>query len=442
MNKLISSILVVIIFLSSTSKTLAEDLCVTTGTGYTVAFFNGVWNTEQDAFDSMLALSEAVGTSFNGEQVNFTLMYNETGDVNGASMFQDVAEVFIQRGKELGLDPTKHFHLFYDATTKNSTGFFASLTKVLGAAGSAVLSIADELYSFVSGKTAEILSNLVSNPPTDKDYASQTATLNRIAVEGEKIMLLAHSQGNLFMNQAYIRVLSFEGITDQNVKALHVAPASIKLSGQHVLADIDIVINGLRAFGLNSIAPITVDLPVSHLLIDPSGHTFAGTYLESTLPAFDQIKSLYESAMSSLIAPPIKVSQGSFTGTLLWSSPGDVDLHVFEPSGRHVYYGSKRGNVGYLDLDDRSKTGPEHYYASCDSNEVELGDYIFAVNNYGAPAGVTAALQVSKPGVDDMLTKAITLGVPKGKAGDNAPSALIRVNVSKDVSGKFIIKAL
>lgn len=74
MNKLISSILVVIIFLSSTSKTLAEDLCVTTGTGYTVAFFNGVWNTEQDAFDSMLALSEAVGTSFNGEQVNFTLI--------------------------------------------------------------------------------------------------------------------------------------------------------------------------------------------------------------------------------------------------------------------------------------------------------------------------------------------------------------------------------
>ena len=50
--------------------------------------------------------------------------------------------------------------------------------------------------------------------------------------------------------------------------------------------------------------------------------------------------------------------------TLTWDANPDVDLHIFEPQ-RHVYYASRIGYNGYLDLDDTNGYGPEHYYTNC-----------------------------------------------------------------------------
>jgi len=44
---------------------------------------------------------------------------------------------------------------------------------------------------------------------------------------------------------------------------VHVAPASPTLRGRYVLADIDVVINGLRLSGINSVQPINILLPTS-----------------------------------------------------------------------------------------------------------------------------------------------------------------------------------
>ncbi len=53
----------------------------------------------------------------------------------------------------------------------------------------------------------------------------------------------------------------------------------------------------------------------------------------------------------------------------------DIDLHVLEPSGRHVYYRSKGGDyTPFLDYDDVDGFGPEHYFI--DSNmDYEYGTY-------------------------------------------------------------------
>lgn len=49
---------------------------------------------------------------------------------------------------------------------------------------------------------------------------------------------------------------------------------------------------------------------------------------------------------------------------MTWDEKPDVDLHIFEPNGVHIYYRNKQGEIGYLDVDDTSSYGPEHYFSN------------------------------------------------------------------------------
>ena len=70
---------------------------------------------------------------------------------------------------------------------------------------------------------------------------------------------------------------------------------------------------------------------------------------------------------------------------MTWGSQPDVDLHVTEPNEFHVFYGSTRGPSGYLDVDDVTGFGPEHFYVSCGT--LETGTYAIGVNYYSGSAG-------------------------------------------------------
>lgn len=90
-------------------------------------------------------------------------------------------------------------------------------------------------------------------------------------------------------------------------------------------------------------------------------------------------------------------SLAALTLTLAWGQDeSDVDLHVQEPTiggveGRHIYY-SNKGSSGsgypYLDMDDTTGYGPEHYYATEDMvlpNTLDnslYGTYQFRVHYY------------------------------------------------------------
>jgi uncharacterized protein YfaP (DUF2135 family) len=83
------------------------------------------------------------------------------------------------------------------------------------------------------------------------------------------------------------------------------------------------------------------------------------------------------------------------TVTLSWGQgSSDVDLHVLEPYGRHIYYSNRIPDAGgpYLDFDNTVGYGPEHYYATDDMsmyddshNQVStdlFGTYQIAVHYY------------------------------------------------------------
>jgi len=266
---------------------------------YTLGFFNGVWNTEYESFDGTQAVRGLIGNTYNNEPVKYESFYNHTGSSVGATSLQDLAETFIQRANEIDKSGQmgKRFEYFWEFLGSSEPTFLDKLAGFLPNAAS----LFDSVYTAITTKLTSIISFFLSNPPTEADYAAHNARLDALATDGEKLMLVGHSQGNLFMNHAYDHILPV--VTKDRVAAAHIAPASPTLRGDWVLANIDLVINAMRIQGANSVPDINLTIPVSKL--DVSGHTLIGTYLDPTRDGRGKVKTMIETGMATLFCNPL-----------------------------------------------------------------------------------------------------------------------------------------
>ncbi len=414
--------------LGITQRALAADLC--TDQGLSFIFFNGVQTTPDGADTAIQEFKRLHGTTApTGEKILYEYMYNYS---NG---FEDFVETFEQRLLEQDGLLEGRFELFFEAL-KGDGPWWSTIIDSVGEA----FGILDGLVDWFQAAAIQQLTTLLGNPPTQVNYNEHKARLDNRIVEGKKLLLVAHSQGNLFVNAAYSYVRS--KVPAESVKVVHIAPASPILNGDHVLADLDLVINGLRPFG--SVASITNFIP-GYLLRpagrngkkDPLGHGLIEIYINQSLGISQSVRSYIDQALDDLVAPPIQSSSGFFSATLTWNGSGDVDLHTYEPSGLHVYYARPQGNSGYLDVDNVVANGPEHYYASCDSDILQIGTYQIAVANYSRATGRTATVQIASWADGVLGTNSVTLGSATG----DAPSAtLFNVIVTKDSqTGKYSV---
>ncbi len=79
-------------------------------------------------------------------------------------------------------------------------------------------------------------------------------------------------------------------------------------------------------------------------------------------------------------------AMGALTVTLSWGQgSSDVDLHVLEPYGRHIYYSNKGydANGPYLDFDNTVGFGPEHYYATDDNVMYDTSGTVMSTDIFG-----------------------------------------------------------
>ncbi|QDV37971.1 YfaP family protein [Tautonia plasticadhaerens] len=92
----------------------------------------------------------------------------------------------------------------------------------------------------------------------------------------------------------------------------------------------------------------------------------------------------------------VEVKVGDPQFTLIWDTAADIDLHVIEPGGSHIYWAERQGdNGGELDVDDTDGLGPENvYWLDPDAPEGEKvkgqgpsGVYHWYVLYYGPPSG-------------------------------------------------------
>lgn len=261
---------------------------------YTLGFFNGVWNTYDQANVGRDKLKLLIGEKYNNEPVKYEAFYNHTGKSVGATALQDLAETFIQRSAEIDASGElgKRFEYFWEFIGSSKPTFIDKIKGIVPKLNA----LFDSLYTAIVTNLVGAISYMNSNPPTEADYASHNAKLDTLAANGEKLMLVAHSQGNLFVNHAYDHILPV--VTKNRVAVAHIAPASPTLRGDYLLADIDIVINAMRLQGLSSVPAGNLPLPFSKA--DASGHTLIGTYLDETREGRGKVKTMIKGEMDTL----------------------------------------------------------------------------------------------------------------------------------------------
>lgn len=413
-------------FASAQTTPPAASLCA--NRGYVIAFFNGVWNDESGGDNGREALGALFGSTYNGEPLISELFYNHTGPALGATSLQDLAETFIQRAHELDTSGAleTRFEFLWEIISDSDQSLWDRLIAAVPAAAD----LHQALLTDFRAQTAAALSNLLSTPPTSADYGAHDARLDELILEGQKLLLVGHSQGNLFVNQAYDHALPTASAG--SLGAVHIAPASPTLRGVYLLADIDLVIGGLSAAFPGSVPSPNLTLPFS--THDLSGHELIATYLDASRPGRAAVQALMNRTISALVTPAAHASQGFFTITLTWDGAGDVDLHTFEPNGVHVFYASRSGTSGFLDVDNVVANGPEHYFASCDPNVLQTGTYQIGINNFARATGRLATVQAASVQTGALLTRTLDVGPERGTGGNSSPIPVMSVTVTKDAS--------
>jgi hypothetical protein len=211
--------------------------------------------------------------------------------------------VFEQRTSELDGLFANRWETFWEILAgrhQHSDSWSSRLIGLLGDGGTTLLQWMDATASAVINRLATLFFDMLTLYAQTPTYINQVEHLDRLqlyADEGTRFVMVAHSQGNLFVNSA------FDGLTvnqpGARAQVVHVAPASPTLRGNYVLADIDVVINALRVTGLNSVPPSNVSLPVN-LSADFSGHGFEPTYLDKTRSAYARTIGMINASLEAL----------------------------------------------------------------------------------------------------------------------------------------------
>lgn len=112
-----------------------------------------------------------------------------------------------------------------------------------------------------------------------------------------------------------------------------------------------------------------------------------------------------------LKAPNAQGEIGFFTATVTRDFFDAIEIHVFEPSGNHVFSFTPQGLSGYLNqawmpYSTRSQT----YVASCDKTRLATGIYHISLGNYNFAEHKHATLQISSNTDGVLATQAVTMG--------------------------------
>ncbi|MDR2099943.1 MAG: hypothetical protein LBP40_03835 [Campylobacteraceae bacterium] len=264
-----------------------------------IAFFNGMINTKRDAKKSLEYLKKFYGeTAPNGDKIRYELLYNKT-----FGLFEDLIEVFEQRTAELEYKSIQNrYELFFDIVNGDGPWHkWASDTM------SGYKSMSDKMSADFLGLVITKTKESLSNSETEADYAEHRRKIDSWADEGKKLLFIAHSQGNLFVNVAYEHTKDRVG--EQSVKVIHLAPVSVKTNGIHILADKDYVAAGLSWFSflLGGVPEVTHDIP--YYIFRPAGangkkdilgHGFVEIYINSYLNISQVLKKYIDTALDSL----------------------------------------------------------------------------------------------------------------------------------------------
>jgi hypothetical protein len=294
----------------------------------------------------------------------------------------------------------------------------------------------------ICAEAARKLVELMVRATAQQVPAIRAATTQRLTAQvkgyleaGNRVIIVSHSQGNFFANDI------FAGIT-QNRNGLKIVGVAVPPplgttaapnAQSYVTYNDDWIIKGVPgaappnaqhapACGLNPICGI-------------GAHLFVEAYWKDGSQGRTKIDGLVNAALQTLPFPTPIIGNGIIAATLRWDSQPDVDLHVFEPNGTHVYYAARSGSSGALDRDDVDSQGPENYVV-CDDGDVQDGSYRIGVNYFSGSGPSTASVLVRAGNPQDSRDSGpIVLPTPRGSGGNASPLPVASVRVFRDGNG-------
>ena len=122
--------------------------------------------------------------------------------------------------------------------------------------------------------------------------------------------------------------------------------------------------------------------------------------------------------------------------SLTWNTESDIDLHVIEPSGAHVWWKNRTGTTVVMNADDTNGFGPE--IASIDIGGAAAGIYqVFIVHYRGDAPTVSNVAVTIGVGTANPITKVITRTTEGSEAtlGINAALVDVRSGVISEFTG-------
>jgi hypothetical protein len=237
----------------------------------------------------------------------------------------------------------------------------------------------------------------------DADLEQHVQTYRDHLRKGHKVVVIAHSEGNLYANAAYRRLFETAlptpgqedfGIVSVALPGPTVAgwqPAACPVVGCYTTLVNDVVVAVVRQ-RLPDTAPANATAGLDWVRYDWTGHYLRESYLR-VKSSREQILDHVASFVSAFGPLTRTIHDAAITASLEWDTTADLDLHVYEnDESEHVYYDFPDGKVGVLDADDPDGYGPENYYGECQG--LASGTFRFAVGYYDGQGPVRARLRV------------------------------------------------
>ena len=259
---------------------------------------------------------------------------------------------------------------------------------------------------------------------------------------GKRVIVLAHSQGNLFTNAALAIVLQRQPDLNASIATIGVATPAVANVGDniHITAHDDNILDALRQTTSITASNLT-NTPDQNDFRSTSRHAFQRDYFDSRLRSRGQIDTEIQRLAQVLPYPQLVSGDGAIRANLSWqTAPSslisrDLDLHVYEPYGAHLYYASPQGQTGYLQSDSSGSRGLESYLVTC--QDIALGSYRFAVNFFSGLGPVIARLSLQLGDGRTVSVENLLLLQAQGAAGNNNVQPLATLDVSRDAVGKI-----